>query len=193
MPSRKRSKGKERKAKQTEANLSKDKKTWIEWVLWSQQNDKIRCNHGHDINLTSSHDCVHQFLESFLFSNEKDALLTLESLESTQPLVWKDDDTSYRKELINILTVMTANQLLFEAQFGITQHKSLLHWGLQVAVAILVLENYQGNIPSTSYLPYVAGMYSRLNPMGGKNINNRDLLKFISNRLSCSCLKDLNS
>lgn len=85
-----------------------------------------------------------------------------------------------------------ANQLLFEAQFGIAQHKSLLHWGLQVAVAILVLENYQGNIPSTSYNPYVAGMYSRLNPMGGKNINNRDLLKFISNRLSCSCLKDLN-
>jgi len=189
VPSRKRSKGKERKAKQIKASLAREYKTWMEWVQWSQKNHKIQCNHGKDINITSTSACVYPFIESFLTSNERDVLICLESLERTQPLVWKD--TSYQKELINILTVMAANQLLFDDQFGDTPNKSFTHWGLRLTTAILVLENYNGGISTTIYKQNVAEMYSRLNPLGGRN-NNRDLLKFISKRLSCSCLRNLN-
>ena len=100
MPSRKRSKGKERKAKRIEASLSKRDQTWEDWFEWSQLNDKINCNHGYEITSLSSLDLpVKQLLHNLLSKREgeilpRQTLLMDDLLDSLNacPTAWKDDE-----------------------------------------------------------------------------------------------------
>ena len=160
MPSRKRNKGKERKAKKAEARASRMEQHWLEWALWGQDNNKVQCDHGlttESFSKTASENDnvkingqqfaisddhhIFTFIDSFFNDREKEdtqSMKCLLALFETQREVWMND--LHRKVVIEILTSMAVNLLLHEVQYGSTS----LTLCLYITRAIIVLENYDG-------------------------------------------------
>ena len=191
MPSRKRSKGKERKARQAESRLSSVVKSWEDWFEWSQLNDKIQCSHGNTIVLPSSNSPQYSFVESLLAHKvgQINVLQRLGQSLANHTALWKEE--IHRYAAIEILTTIITNRLLFEDQFGTksVSTKSYFMHNCYLCTVLLVLENYDGgdDIHTTFYQPNgVASRVRDLNPQGS---NQRDVLKFMSRRITCPCLK----
>ena len=194
MPSRKRSKGKERKAKRVEARLSSTVHSWENWFEWSQLNDKIRCNHGRDIKLSRDHP-VYTFLHNLISKKEGEpvqrAVLVFDLLNSFKacPEVWKDDEL--RSTVSDVLATIVTNHVLHEVQFKSDMTSGIIY----LSSTIIILDSYDGgeNLHSTLCQPIASIKVTTLNNHHQAGCNNirRDLLKLLTKKNSCSCLKDL--
>lgn len=113
---------------------------------------------------------------------------SLQTLLTKFPQVWKEE--TLRNETVCIFTSMATNHLLHEQHFGTDS----LSQAIPYAKAILALENHNlvryDDILTIFYHPTINAKFKYLdnNPQSS---GKRDVLKFLSRRISCSCLKDM--
>lgn len=94
MPSRKRNKGKVRKAKKAEARVSRMEQHWLEWFIWGQDNNKVQCDHGLTetftmFNTASKNENVKVHGQQFLISDDHPIFTFVDSFFNER----EDDDT----------------------------------------------------------------------------------------------------
>ena len=186
--SRKRNKGKERKAKQQakkeENERSLARKIWRkrESSLSLASGSWIRsaCNHGCTLSIPDDHP-VSSFMDHFYTNvNHKNmtASQNLKEIFTTNIQIW--DNKRHKKIVLDIGT----NLLLGEGS-------EMSSWPLMIiAQSILVLEHYEGTNDLDSVLSKytVVSKWRDLQLSGGNG--RRDALKFYRKRISaCKCLK----
>lgn len=105
------------------------------------------------------------------------------SLFEKHPGVWKDDE--YREMTLNILIRIGTNMLLSEDAPNV-------RGALDIAKTIVVLENHVGD-SLTAHVYNSRRVQTKLRCLD-KNVSScrRDVLKFFSKRISCSCLKEMH-
>ena len=197
MVSRKRNKGKERKAKQEETKRAVVRNFWHGWAPRDGKllvNNAIitRCDHTLSTTMISGINGSHpvsSFMDD-LFVNwlEKDISLTGNLFNTLQhQQVW--NDSSYRNEAIKLLLQLGTNLLLVHD--GVVQQISLIHNATFVAQVIVVLEKYgiagEINLAINVSIAKLNDLYLE------EDSKWRDLLKFFSKRINCSCLKKMHS
>ena len=200
MPSRKRNKGKERKAKKAGEEEKKRENVHKLWQGWARgyKSDcemsltkSIQCNHGCDIMIPDDPNHPICSLMDAFFTDCKD-LTNMQSVLKLHPQVWHNSIN--RKVMINILVRMGAN-LLLSAYYHSLNNKvvsSVRGRGVILAItAITILENYnkEMSIDKIVQTRYVAAKFRDIR----ENEGCRDELKFLSKRISCSCLKQMYS
>lgn len=214
MPSRKRSKAKERRAKKIEARISRTAQSWQgkitfeltistltfltcisspipkEWSLWGIENPKIQCDHGCNNTVPNNDHPMYKFIETFIrgvMTGVSFHTGNLKTLFKTMPEVWKEE--TLRNETVRILTSIATNLMLHEFYLGTN---SLSH-AIQSSKAIIALESHNlirnNDIISIHYHPKIVAKFKNLNPI--KASGKRDVLKFLTRRISCSCLKEM--
>ena len=175
MPSRKRNKGKERKAKK-EAG----KGAW--WRLWTIESKTVACNHGGEV---PPHDhTVYRFMNTIDEEWKNNSLVAaMRNSFSKHPEVWNNDE--HRQMTIGILLRMGTNMMLHRANED--KYKFQVSLVVTIAQAILLLECYgdKGNFEDAYNL---ADMKVHRSLPG--HSGERDALKFYSKRLACTCLKE---
>ena len=193
MPSRKRNKGKDRKAKKAEQEAKKVEKKRVKahniWQKWThgigkEGRELIHCNHGFATIVPDENHPVSSFMDSFYINWESQMTVVpnLKNTFQTHPQVWNNGN--YREMVINILIRIGTNLLL--AHFSITD-------GIDnIAQVIAVLEKYEGSgdFESTINSRRVAGKIRDLYWSHSNNV--RDVLKFFRKRTSCKCLKAMH-
>ena len=202
MPSRKRNKGKERKAKKAEQELKMkehekemDKMILRErWQGWARGEDMrdldngrviTQCNHGCDLMMLyyNKHP-VTSFMDAF-FMNCAEGKHVMDNLRyafNTCPEVWNTD--LYRKMTRDVMLGIGGNMFLLDNEANI-----------DIAYAVMVLESYGGfgDIDSTINSRVVVTKIRDLGCNGSElwgGGSMRDVLKFYRKRLSCSCFKE---
>ena len=181
--SRKRNKGKDRKAKQLAKKEQNERvearKFWLSFCGGRNQ-----CNHGCDLISVSDDHPVTSFIDQFYINLQiKDMSVqqTLKELFFTHRHIW--DNESYRKLSIGILTRIGTNMMLREG--------SDMSGPGCVAQAIVVLEHYNDSDD------IVLVMYKRAVLSSWKDVSiisseRRDTLKFLRKRTTCKCLKKMH-
>ena len=192
MPSRKRNKGRERKAKKAEAIENVIEKLRSEWMGWArgefngEREDNtqvpIQCNHVCDLMIPDDNHPVISFMDAFYINmrNRMGVEYNLRCTFQTQQQVWNNGD--YRKLARDLMLVMGTNTVLSRNAIGMAKH---------LACAITTLENYDGSgeIDSTINSRVVSKKARDL--LRGSD-NMRDVLKFYRKRVPCSCLRDMH-
>ena len=185
MPSRKRNKGKERKAKKAEMIEIKRAGIRSMWMGWARGENVLdsgrvitQCNHGCDLNIPDDNHPVTRFM---------DALNTVDNLADTfvtHLAVWNDD--RHRK--------MTRDLMLGSGTTMILSNKVNVLRVSNMACVIMVLENYggSGDIDSTINSRVVVTKIRDLGVGNGGSGSLRDVLKFYRKRTTCKCLKDMH-
>ena len=176
MPSsRKRNKGKERKAKKDAARLG-----W--WKNWNREGERTSCTHGCVVLPPPDH-AVLRFMNSFEAKTQCGAFQIFELSEVMEktfklhPEVWNNDE--YRQMAISILVSVGTNLILRGAN-----EEDNYSFEAQFALGILLLESYDGgDFDGTTLRAVLKGSNVA---KGGK----REVLKFYSKRLPCSCLQE---
>ena len=183
MSSRKRNKGKDRKARKEENKRVEMRNKWQSWARGEFERGHVTttCAHGGDeMILSDNNHPVCSFMDTFFdFDNRGTMSDILENTFQKHPKVWKSE--SYREIAVNILVRIGTNFLLSDRA------------GLRFfARAIAVLENSDGSgdIESTVNCHVVATKYRDLHCT--ETSIKRDLLKFFRKRVSCKCLKDMH-
>ena len=195
MPSRKRNKGRERKARKIESRLSSLDQSWEDWFEWSQKNDKVKCNHGYDIKLPADDHPVCKLLHSLLSKEEGEPdhqrPLVDDLMNSFKACseVWKDDE--HRSAVSDILATIVTNHVMHEVQYK----SDLTNGIIPLSSTIIILDSYDGgdNLHTTLCQPITSQKVTIFNNHHQADCNNirRGLLKLLSKKNSCSCLKDL--
>ena len=197
MVSRKRNKGKERKAKQTEAKAENEKATiatlqsiWQDWAkgkIYGKNLENVvipKCDHGCNTLIpdNDSHP-VSRFMNGYFLNCLHKSMLSLDNVRAlftAHQEFW--NNVSHRKMAINIMVRIGTNLMLTKAggQDYITD-------------AIMVIENYNGESDIDLVLARrsVASKLRVLAHVGSST--RRDELKFYSKRITCSCLKKMHS
>ena len=174
MSSRKRTKGKERKAKAA-AQVGEDlRRRWESWALWGEQ-EGIQCKHGCLVAIPESNHPVSQFLNT-LWADTNSFQSSLHTMEYTfrrHREVWQDD--KYRKMAISIMICIGTNIML----------KSGQHMTALAPTQIALLEHYDGKSDFQSAM-YAAAATVRDISGGGE----REITRFFFKRIPCSCLKN---
>ena len=177
--SRKKNKGKERKAKKIKEERD------IAHIMWwgmatgdskfAGQTTHITCDHGCSKLPNALDHPVCRFMNDFM-QNQK-----ITSLFKTHTQIWNDD--SNKKMVMNIMTRMGTNSILSGANLSLS---------LTIAQTITLLEYYDGNgcLNKTINSRGVATKF-RDHDMRSSSVR-RDALKFFSKRISCSCLKEMH-
>ena len=206
MTSRKRNKGKDRKAKKAalEAEKVDSVKELVrhQWHAWARGLDDSGrvispCSHGGALIIPDDKNHpVCSFVDTFFLNTAVHNMHTLHNMYDTfhkrnilQSLVdtfqrhaevWKNE--SYRKMAIQIL-VHCGTTSLHCKDTGMPQ---------EVTRAIVILENYDGvgGIDSVLYNP-IASKKLRDIHLAGSSMK-RDMLKFYRKRITCSCLKGMH-
>jgi hypothetical protein len=218
MVSRKRSKGKERKTKQAEklfelkAKELRSTEKLLELKVeelkqaeklekeaeemrskgrdcWQKLVHGFSCDHGFGCIIPDDNHPVSSFMDDF-WANwfRKDIIMSVfdagcDAFKRNQEM-WRDP--SYRQMAINIFVCIGKNVLLDKADVSSSVRQSS---SVDIAQIILILENYDGN-------DFISTMYVRIPAMKARDLNDsgssveRDLLKFYSKRIPCSCLKE---
>ena len=173
MPSRKRNKGKERKAK-------KEASCW--WRRIAQPAPAASCNHGCPQLPPRDHP-VSRFMATLeaRYGRKIALVALLENLFTTHPEVWKNDE--HRQMAIDILLSMGTNTIL--STKGDEKNRFIMAW--EVSFTSLLLDCYDGN----GDFRYAYGCAQVKSPVY-MNGGTRDILKFYSKRLPCSCLKEMH-
>ena len=194
-PSRKRNKGRDRKAKKAELEAEKIEsdrvKVRIEWEGWARGYEimsgmkVIQCIHGFSTNLISceNNHPVSRFLDTFFMNwSRMSSIPNLRDTFTKHQQIW--NDKSHREMAIDTFTVIGTNFLLLYNIHSASNY---------TATAILALENYDGmgNIESSINSRRFATKLRDLHDDGSSV--TRDVLKFYRKRLSCSCLKEMHS
>jgi len=191
MPSsRKRNKGKERKAKALIAKEEKEADVRRKWLSWASPKDVACC---HSMKTIPAQDHIVSKFISKLWEPwsegerrtnstiERFTPATLANLEksfSNMPMVWQDEDL--RQTAINVLLSIGVNILLYRLD-----HPILVE---MAATQIALLQNYDGKGDYKSVM-FAAAQVIRDVSGGGE----RHTIRFFAKRITCSCLKALNS
>ena len=179
MVSRKKNKGKERKAKKEENKKAERRSRWERFARGEDENNKkvIQCNHGCTVTIPDVLDHpVANFMDDFFMSGDD----WLKCLNSHTKL-WSND--TYRNMTTDILLNIGANYLLLGSDSTSTN-------ATDIAGAMVFLENCK-EMMSVCEVLYSRCVSAKMRDIGGGNM--RDVLKFYSKRLSCSCLKKMHS
>ena len=194
MPSRKRNKGKERKAKKVGEEEKKRESVRKLWQGWARRYKgdcemslpkSIQCNHGCDIMIPDDPNHPICSLMDAFFADYKD-LTNMQRVLKLHPQVWHNSIN--RKVMINILVRMGTN-LFLRAYYD---NNSTDVKGMYLATtAVTILENYnkEMSIDTIVQTRYVAAKFRNIR----ENEGCRDELKCFSKRISCSCLKQMYS
>jgi len=207
--SRKRNKGKERKAKKEKIERAEAHEFWQTF-----RSNSTGCNHGCDVNISDDHP-VSSFMDQFIINLKCMAVSeALSVMFTTHPHIYNNG--SHRKLLIDIWTRSGTNMLLHET--------SPLTWPAGIAQSIVALEHYNGidDIDSVmservtrskassdlhsdassikrDALKFLDSVFdSRVVCLKNKNLDSgvssgrRDALKFYRKRVSCECLKKMH-
>jgi len=185
MPSRKRNKGRDRKARQAENREANERiemhRIWQAWARGDLTSGTITCDHGLLIPDDNNHP-VCAFVDSYVFNAMRKNMANAPNLRETfitHAQVWNND--IYRKMATDVVIRMGTNLLL--SNDGNT-------W-LPIAYTVMVLENYDGSgdIDSTMNGRVVL---SKMRDLDCGGSTRRDVLKFFRKRITCSCLKDMH-
>lgn len=179
MPSRKRAKGKERKASLAIKRAALARASWFQFIKYGEQNKSIQCRHGLDelsISIPPQGHCVSNMLDVFGKdtddSNEQSMYEFMEELFNEHPEVWGDDNN--RTMAMNILLNLGTNHILRGEYITASSYAR--------AAAVIEKHEMGGSFESA----FFRGARNVIKINGG---NRRDLLKFYYKRISCSCLK----
>lgn len=177
MPSRKRNKGKERRAKAAQSAAERSS-WWLGWARWNEHPRAAPCNHG-CASIPDSGHAVYKFIDAFggfvqemkvrnsseLTASEKFANLCEEHLE-----VW--DDSRMGKMAIDVMLRVGTNAILSGDDQDMTSSYTF-------SKGILLLEYYRSQCATAATM--TAAMKDRS--------ADRDIIKFYLKRTPCSCLK----
>ena len=169
MPSRKKAKGKLRKAKAAAAPPKE--RDWEMYAHWAGRNVAIQCNHGSTLSWSVG-DPLYLYMsavESFQAS-DKNLEDGITELYETHTSVW--NNTKQREMAVEILLSIGTNIILRDDD---------VDWASTFAIVSSVMENYEGNFNAAFYTREVRDIN-----VGG----HRDTLRFFNKRISCSCLKE---
>ena len=194
--SRKKNKGRDRKAKKAEAERVANYNTWQGWASGRNMGatgEHVQCSHGLEATVPDISHPVSSFISDYLLrDNVRDTLQANEE-------VWNNDN--HRKLARDILVRIGATHLLDnEIVMTVIQDTHLygvsLAWG--ITTAILILENYDEMVGSLD-VNYGVAKYNRIvaskdRDLGEKHSSksNRDVIKFYRKRMKCSCLKKMH-
>ena len=181
--SRKRNKGKERKAKKAdkvEIERASANEFWQGW-----RKDNVGCMHGSDASIADNHP-VSKFIDEFFIQWRRQKKLAdiLQDMLLTHSQVWKDDND--RELVTHALTTIGTNMLLMDDYVN--------KGALDIAKTISLLEHYDSSEgPGLSSSLYSRPAASKLRDIENGTISiKRDLLKFYRKRISCKCLKRMH-
>ena len=155
MPSRKRVKGKLRKAKSVARAVCTGESTWLNWLLWGTRMKGIQCSHGAVTPSSSniSNKDIDLFMSDFVDSIRQDVELSslMRELLIRHPTVFNDG--GQLKIIISNMLAMGTNDILrdkIDRRMG-TDNACIL------ACSVLILENYAKtndiNAPYTWHTP----------------------------------------
>ena len=191
MVSRKKSRGKERKAKKAEENKREHlRMQWQSWVCGVIGNKFIsECFHGlGDLKIPGNDHPMTRFMDAFIDSAINKSIPTIVNLRDTYQThseVWTNN--LHREHVIKMLTVIGTTFLQVDAtsQFNMADY---------IAIAIVMLENYD----ATSSSSFDSVLHNRIVATKIRDLSpshsvRRDVLKFYSKRLSCKCLMEMHS
>ena len=183
--SRKRNKGKDRKAKQ-KAKENTDKVMALTYCLWTAQL-KAGCDHGCATIIPDLGHPVSKFMNEFYMrlSVMNNILPLLKKAFETYPQVFHNE--SYRKMLLDILVRMNTNVLMGQSENG-----ENIQVAVSMSATILVLEEYDKTNDFDAALVGCAITSKRRHLTIGISSNERDILKFYRKRVSCKCLKRMH-
>ena len=193
MVSRKRNKGKERKAKKAEKAANEAEIAWRRWAHGKDENDN-KCDHGYGVTIPDVLDHpIFSFMQSFMEMNLEGIdgvyiLLECNSLLDGHPEIW--NNKSHREMAMKILLRIGTNMILFNNKRSPTPYITFA--SRIIAILIKILENYDEKITDMEDLPYIRSIATNPN-LHAHAGNLRDLLKFYSKRITCSCLKKMYS
>ena len=180
--SRKRNKGKDRKAKQLakkEENQRADSHDF-----WCSSYGSNQCDHGRALMSFDNHP-VFDFMDQFFFNlHHNNGMQVIENLKDAlekHPQIWNNEN--YRNTAINIFIRIGSNLLL---------HYDVYFNPICIARSILVLEQYNGTDGIDSVLCSSRVLISSRDLNSGADSIRRDLLKFYRKRTSCKCLKKMH-
>ena len=189
--SRKKNKGKDRKAKKIEAERARVREMWLGWAKGKDKvtGEKIQCDHGriavpndldHPVSMFMNDLITYRSSDNVAYSTVRMLCDTLQ----TNPQVWNDN--VYREMVVSILTSMGTNLLLMETG---DRERGVL-WALDFAKSIAILENQDvtGSFEAAISSQKVA--MKRRDLGAPTRSSRRDALKFFSKRVPCSCLKE---
>ena len=178
MVSRKKNKGRERKAKKEENKKAERHSRWERFARGEDENNRkvIHCDHGCTVEIPDSLDHpVICFMDEF-FAKSGDWLKCLNS----HAKLWSNDN--YRNLTTYILLNIGANLLV--------GCDSTSNNATHIASAIVLLDNYKETM-SFNEVYLTRRVAAKVRDIRGGNL--RDDLKFYSKRVSCSCLKKIYS
>ena len=170
--SRKRNKGKVRKAKKEEMIRN----SWQSWTV------NVQCDHGCAVKVPDDHS-VHSFMD-LLFANIRDNWNLYDIMRGTlrkYPEVWNDN--ILRQTVINIIVRIGTNMLLKGHDIS---------WVVCISQGIKSIEHYNGTLAIDSVVNGrdVRTKLRDLNPHVSSN--RRDVLKFYRKRTTCKCMKKMH-
>ena len=184
--SRKRNKGRDRKAKKEESKRVAMYNIWQKWARGNMGSaGVIQCKHDLVTTVPDLSHPVSSFINEYFLCD--DTSNSLQHHEALQNLAEGLDDRN-RKLAMDLLTLVGANLLLSNNIYTVDVT------GREAAFAILVLEKYW----ESQTCDFDSVFYSRdvSRKIWGLTMsatyNNRDLLKFFRKRMSCKCLKKMH-
>ena len=198
MVSRKKNKGKERKAKKEENKKAERHSRWERFARGEDENNRkvIHCDHGCTVEIPDSLDHpVVCFMDEFFAKStgawfhplNSHTKLWSNDLFNSHTKVWSNDN--YRNMAVDLLLRIGANFLL-ERYSTSADATSIDIADVDIACTIVVLENYN-ETKSANEVIHSHGVSAKVRDIGGGNM--RDAFKFYSKRLSCACLKIMYS
>jgi len=136
--SRKKNKGKERKAKKVEVEREKTHKLWWGMAIGEEHliGKTITCDHGCRLPPNDLDHPVSSFMNDFIShwsQAEGSALTIIEHLFKSHPLIWNDE--KYRGMVVSIMIRIGTNHMLLKGGANLGGAITLAH-------AIFVLQNY---------------------------------------------------
>ena len=172
MPSRKRIKGKERKAKAAAAQVVVKGRSWELWARWGARKEGVRCNHG-CLTIPQPGHPVSNFMVGLeeVLQDMPSFVPYMEDTYGKHPEVW--ENAELRMLARDILVSLSTNFVLYLDQT--VRAKAL-------AVVINLLEQYDGTGNTI-----MSGAAATRDTIGGEE---RDAIRFYSKRNACECLKE---
>ena len=186
MPSRKRNKGKDRKAKKAENERIIVRSQWMEYLHWEE------CDHGCTLLSNNQDHPALAFFDTFMGMGRT----WMDAIKLQKQQICHNQEN--RKQAIKLLVRVGTNFLkrfdLFRHNADDQESKSV--WA--ITNLILFLENYDGSIdldvfvknPSFDTNHRAATKLRDIDMSGSSKL--RDILKFYRKRTSCSCLKEMH-
>ena len=184
MASRKRNKGKERKAKKEETERNRVRNNWISWARGVDDNGRkiVHCDHGCAITIPNEpNHPIFRFMDE-LFGGWFDINIVVNSHSHLQ--LWNNGN--YRKMAMDILISIGTNLML-------KNDTNIALSTLVSAYVIPILENYNEKVGVDLVIFTRATASKQRDLLSGSSSQRRDVLKFYSKRISCSCLKEMYS